>query len=100
LAAVKRALAFTSDTEQEDNASNIQVFPNPGYDLVSFHFSGGNEGIEDVEIYDINGRKWFQEHYSDTHILRTIQINALPEGMYIYHIKSGKQWLKGKFVKI
>jgi serine protease AprX len=100
LAAVKRALAFTSDTEQEDNGSNIMVFPNPGYDLVSFHFSGGDEGIEDIEIYDINGRKWLQEHYSDTHILRTIQINTLPEGIYIYHIKAGKKWLNGKFVKI
>jgi len=100
LEAVKRALAFTSDTDQENKESKIKVFPNPGYDLVSFHFSGGTDGIEEIEIFDINGKKCLQVQYSETHILRTIQINTLPEGIYIYHIKAGKQSLKGKFVKI
>lgn len=57
----------------------IRVYPNPANDFVNIEVNG-NE-IKEIEIFDLNGKKIFNETTSDNKIL--INLQRLDKGLYI-----------------
>jgi len=100
LAAVKRAIAFTSDTEETNNIQDLQIFPNPVEDLLTFISSNGEHSFQSIAVYNMTGQMMLKKSISDTHILQTIEVNTLHSGLYMYEVKLGNNTLKGKFIKM
>jgi len=100
LAAVKRALDFTSDTDETNIVPALQIFPNPVEDLLTFISSNGEHSFQSIAVYNMTGQLILKKSISDTHILQTIEVHNLHAGLYVYEVKLGNNTLKGKFVKM
>jgi subtilisin family serine protease len=100
LAAVKRALAFTSSTIEDAADQQLNVFPNPTYDLLTFHLTNKQDGIDDISIYNLNGQKIDQIKLNSNHLLTTIDVNKYSSGIYLYSLRSGSKTFRGKFIKL
>jgi subtilisin family serine protease len=98
LEAVKRAQAFNSSV-QDQYKTSLSVYPNPSEELVTFMVNQGDQYIEEVNIYSLNG-ELVQKQYFGNHLLVTMPILSLPKGVYIYKVRTGAQWTAGKIVKM
>lgn len=99
LIAVNMALDLLTSTVDNNASENIRTFPNPTSDLITFHIENSNRTLDSVSIYDINGRLVVSHKIEGHHILATLDIQALPSGLYIYHVASGDKHWNGKFIK-
>jgi len=100
LAAVKRAMAFTSDTEQQEDVIQLKVFPNPVDDLLTFVSGDGKQVFQSIAIFNMNGQLVMKKTDLDDHIIHTIQVGQLNAGFYWYEVNFGITTMVGKFVKI
>ena len=99
LAAVKRALEFSVDTDDTPLHVSLAVYPNPSDDLITFHIKNQQTSIDRIKIYHINGQVVINKNISGNQILTTLSVSELPKGIYLYEVHSGDQLLRGKFVK-
>ena len=81
---------------------NLQIYPNPVYDVLNVSFE--LLIIDDVEIiiYDLFGRRLYFErlnHNGSSMINQVFNLNDLTPGMYLLEIISGDQRVTQKFVK-
>ena len=78
---------------------NLTVYPNPAsQELNVIHdFSGKTE----FTIYNISGQPVYKSQYSESAGLnkQTMNIGALPAGMYSLHVRSGNEVKTVKFIK-
>jgi len=100
LAAVKRAMAFTSDTEQQEDVIQLKVFPNPVDELLTFVSGDGKQVFQSIAIFNMNGQLVMKKTDLDDHIIHTIQVGQLNAGFYWYEVNFGITTMVGKFVKI
>ncbi|MEZ4798835.1 MAG: T9SS type A sorting domain-containing protein [Flavobacteriales bacterium] len=77
-----------SNIQERDLNATIQVYPNPAKDRI---YLKGNEAIKRAEIFDLQGRKIFEENFSGAQE-QTLFIDHIPPGLYLTHIttQSGK----------
>lgn len=77
-----------SNIQERDLNATIQVYPNPAKDRI---YLKGNEAIKHAEIFDLQGRKVFEENFSGAHE-QTLFIDHIPPGLYLSLIttQSGK----------
>lgn len=77
-----------SNIQERDLNATVQVYPNPANDRI---YLKGNESIKRAEIFDLQGRKIFEENFSGAHE-QTLFIDHIPPGLYLTHIttQSGK----------
>lgn len=77
-----------SNIGERDLNATIQVYPNPAKDRI---YLKGNESIKRAEIFDLQGRKIFEENFSGAHE-QTLFIDNIPPGLYLTHTttQSGK----------
>ncbi len=89
---VKDLLAGTADLFPEDK---LRVFPNPATDQVKVSF----EGIETLQmsIYDVAGALVFQQQL--TNPTNLIDIEFLPQGIFIIKLAGGDLHVQRKLVK-
>lgn len=100
LAAVKRALAFTSDTDQQEDNIQLKVYPNPVDDLLTFVTNDGKQVFRSISLFNMNGQMVMKKTQMDDHIIHTIQVGHLNAGLYWYEVSFGNRMMVGKFVKI
>lgn len=98
LAAVQRALAFTSNTDNAGSEKLI-VFPNPADDLITFSMANGSDLLRSVQIFNTRGQLLVREELNASQLLYTMDISALTPGLYWYEVKVGNTPYIGKFVK-
>ncbi len=99
LEAVKQAMAFIPTTTRDDSVFELNVFPNPTHDLVTFATHAGETTLQDISIIDING-KLVLHHSISGHILHTIDVQFLADGIYFYHVTTERGTQTGKIVKM
>ena len=76
---------------------NFTIFPNPVLDNISIK-SENNEQIDDVEIYNLLGKKVFKKSVDD--VKSTIDLGQLAKGMYLIKIFSDDIIITKKIIKI
>ena len=76
---------------------NFTIFPNPVLDNISIK-SENNEQIDDVEIYNLLGKKVFKKSVDD--VKSTIDLGQLSKGMYLIKIFSDDIIITKKIIKI
>lgn len=83
----------TNDIQTE--ISKIKLYPNPAVDYVNI--SSSNKEIKEVQMYDITGKQvqFFVQKGKEI----TLNISALPAGIYIAKIKTDEGWFSQKLIK-
>ena len=77
-----------------NNYDNMQVFPNPGNDMV---YVNGAENSLYIRMMDIYSKLVLETGFNET---ANIDVSHLPVGIYIYEISSGNEIIKtGKWIK-
>ena len=67
------------------NEDMIKVYPNPSNGTFNV-FIGNYSGKVTLEVFDINGRKVYNQKVDDFNIEKTINLKGLQSGMYILKI--------------
>ncbi|RRA94866.1 T9SS type A sorting domain-containing protein [Paenimyroides viscosum] len=78
-------------------ASKFNVFPNPASDIVTIT-NNENIGVEQVEVYDINGKNIKSQNYSSQNEIQ-LNISDFAPGTYMFHIKTNQGTTVKKVVK-
>ncbi len=90
---------FIVGIEDRFNAFNyLKLYPNPtsGSGMISFQNEKNN--CVTLDIYDLNGKRIFQNSTKTTYI--TFDINAFDNGVYIYKLMNEKgEFLSGRILK-
>ena len=86
------------------NGMEVKVFPNPTINNLTINISAGsitNEvGIKEVKIYNVLGEEVISQKFeSQNSKEQTINVSALPQGMYILEANTGKGVIRKKIVK-
>jgi hypothetical protein len=77
-------------------AGTLLVYPNPTNNIITL-FSA--ETIWSIEIYDILGRRVFQNTTINAH-QRAFDLSSLPAGLFVARAKTTRGFLHAKFVKL
>jgi len=80
---------------------NIIVYPNPASEYIIMEHAQFRVYPYQIEIFNLSGKKLYHKKTEiisgkNTH---SINISALPEGIYIYQIKNNNEIIGGKFIK-
>ena len=76
--------------------ASLKFFPNPVTDNLTIN---GNNNLESITIYDINGRLLQEIFFIGNQLERTISLSELETGMYLLNIVSTKGQLVKQIVK-
>jgi len=81
---------------------SIQTNPNPADNYIEFNLGSENcnRKVDKIEIYNIDGRliHLVQQHIKKE-CIHTVNIEAIPSGMYFLNIITGDKILNSKFIK-
>ena len=81
---------------------NLEIFPNPVFDVLNISFNAQNSNDSEVSVFDLFGRRLYSNHLTQNGnytVKTTFDLNNLIPGMYLLEIKSGDQQITQKFVK-
>lgn len=92
LAAIKKALDFTSTVEV--NTNQVEVYPNPTDGKLNI--SGGDATINKIQVLDIAGRTIYCETANDSSV--ELNLSRYNPGVYIYKVATSKGISTGKFI--
>lgn len=95
LAAVIKALDFTTSTKDNNNERKIAIFPNPAMDYINI---ASEENIKQVEIYDIRGQIMINKTLD--HNTARISLDQLEQGIYIISVYSESHITTEKIIKL
>lgn len=80
---------------------NLQIYPNPIWEVLNVSFEWDEARSFEVSIYDLMGRRHYYEAVDQAlneNLLR-LDLDNLTSGMYLLEIRSGKQIVNRKFIK-
>jgi aminopeptidase N len=78
--------------------TNITVFPNPTNETLHIYIP--NQKLDEVTIYDIQGRLVLQQTFDDTiGSISTINVSSLSDGVYCIKSLAGDNAMVSKFIK-
>ena len=77
--------------------SKFNVFPNPATDVVTIT-NKENIGVQQIEIYDINGKSVKSQNYDHENEIQ-LNISDLASGTYMLHVKTNQGTAVKKLVK-
>ncbi|HOY32544.1 MAG TPA: T9SS type A sorting domain-containing protein [Bacteroidales bacterium] len=96
-----RGVCATGVTELNSNEEKINIYPSPANTEIVISVSSPINDLENVTVYNIMGE--IVKKISSLKVnssKATIDISALPEGVYYLTSHNGKLIFKGEFVKI
>jgi len=95
-----KQLAVTG-TEHGLTNSDLHVYPNPGSEKVRVEMDIAETGIPQVSFVNAQGKLLYDKQYSlATHsITEEININSLPQGLYLIKVTVGRKTYFQKFIK-
>ncbi len=98
LAAVVAALELTGDDELT-NVDKLRVFPNPTSGQAFFQMDGVEENAQ-VEAFTLSGQLVFSGRWNTANgNLMTVDLSALPAGIYWYRVVTDHRQYKGKLIR-
>ena len=92
-------LNFVS-TEEKASLSGVQVYPNPTSGLLNIRLEKPLNEVAKLSILNVQGRLLREQQLEKGQSFHTLQLNALPAGIYIVRLvtSDGANW-HGKIVK-
>ena len=71
---------------------DVQLYPNPAHDQIHVL----SEGRSQIRIFDVASRKVLEQQFTNT---TTIEVSAMPAGLYLYELSRNGTVVKGKFIR-
>ena len=99
LAAVQAAALIEVGTSKDDKTNPVQIFPNPTSGQLHVDFSN-YVGIGNMTIFDLNGKRVMDSQFHADNSIETFSIEHVTDGMFIYRIRIGNDYLQGKLIKL
>ncbi len=88
----------TTKTINSDISAQIDVSPNPAYDVLNVVLTGKAEGLNKFNILDMTGKQWMTGDIQG--LKHVIEIQSLHNGVYMIQLTDGKQSVTKKIVKM
>lgn len=76
------------------NKNYVVVYPNPTTGILNF---SRVEGVLKVSVYNSYGQLMFAQQLAND---KTIQVDHLGKGIYLYQIETGGKMINGRFIKL
>lgn len=76
---------------------SLKVFPNPNKGNFTLQFHAQSSNVN-VMVYDITGRKVFENNYSSSVLSENIQLNNTQSGVYFLTVKDGESSVVKKII--
>jgi hypothetical protein len=86
-----------SRADDKKSSLELTIFPNPAKDFIWVEGMDLNE--VDLEILDVNGKLVLKNRVSNVNGIFSLDISALPKGMYFLKSKTGRETQVSKFLK-
>ena len=84
-------LATLSSLTQEENESNIYVFPNPTHSVFNIDFINASPGEYRLNIFNMLGESVYNDHIDVTGTTsEKINMSEMPTGHYLLEISNNK----------
>lgn len=97
--------AFNYKVLQEKSGNNkstqseLMIYPNPSSDYMTCRLqASGNEYLERIEIYDVNGRLLMKKLLEKDTKLFTLQVSLFANGLYVLKAYSSEKVFKQKMM--
>lgn len=93
------ATIFVDDvsTESFETSLTLNVYPNPARDVITL--DADQQWIQEVTIYDLNGRLVYQENQINVH-QHSIDLVNLPAGNYLIYVSTENERAVKKLIKL
>ncbi len=90
-----------ANSEDKNDLSSLQIYPNPTADYVKLSIENGSTTSVDVTIYDNSGRKYKQTSFlkSGRTFSEQLDLSALPHGSYLLDVRQGQARTIKKIIK-
>ena len=91
---------FESSVPDFENNKSLKIFPNPSDGFVRISFKNINSDKVSIEIINIFGQAVYscEFHGNNTGFVQSLDLRELSQGIYILHLKTGKEIYTGKFI--
>jgi hypothetical protein len=90
--------AATAEQIIPDEEIAINVYPNPATSMVTITLAGSyKDGNKIVDLLDISGKTVLSEKFSGT--MHTLNMGALPQGMYMLKVRSNNKLIVKKVIR-
>jgi len=76
----------------EKGTADVKLYPNPARDQINVLSDGRTE----IRVYDVSSRKILERQFTNS---TTIDVSAIPTGLYVYELMRDGTVVKGKFVR-
>ena len=86
--------------ENEDQDSELILFPNPSSDFINIEFVKQTKSNFEIILTDALGRTIVRKKYDKTEKNIKFDIHELSNGLYFVHLNSPEVQATGKFIKI
>ncbi len=91
------SVSMVTDVAETEELLHVTTYPNPVIDRVTFE-TDENASEREVSVYDMTGRLVTSAAFDQRKV--SLDLGALPQGMYTYRVVSGHELLKaGSLVK-
>jgi hypothetical protein len=81
----------------EDNTSNVSVYPNPASDEVNINIEGLIGDVQ-VRILDLSGKEVYASNLNGSSV-NTVNVNSLAKGVYTIEVKNEEKTITRKLIK-
>ena len=75
-------------------SNEIEVFPNPTNGNIQIEWASPLSSAVSFSVFDVSGKLVFEKRFLPTGLRESINLNGLPNGMYIYKLTNKAQILK------
>tara|TARA_B100000287_G_C20368889_1_gene676894 strand:- start:308 stop:760 length:453 start_codon:yes stop_codon:yes gene_type:complete len=90
----------SSSSIEENMDSNLELYPNPVKDKLTFVLNNKFVGYCNIEFFDVFGKEIFSKEIDVAkNVYHTIDISDFKQGVYILNIRSSDGFVNRKFFK-
>lgn len=76
-----KGIAYTGMDASLINTSKLKIYPNPAHENINIQIPASYENAI-FQVFDLSGRKVFEEHIPEQKLTHTFSINNLQKGVY------------------
>lgn len=84
--------------ERSENPKQLQVYPNPAVDMISFNLDQNIGSRLKIQIYNVSGQL-MMESETTASFKNEIPVGGLMSGVYLIRVEDGRGITNGKFIK-
>ncbi len=90
------------EVEKMQNDFSMQVYPNPVESNCNLKISNTEPGDYVCKLYDLQGKLYLQKEISSPHqnILFNLNLENIPQGVYILNLSNSKSTVYQKIIKL